>query len=74
MYSLSSKRIGSKIDLADRSRRTLLPMVFFPLDAAIDLAERPVLQDLRKTFGKTIHTWQYDVHPELPLGPPQMML
>ncbi|KAK9896610.1 DUF1264-domain-containing protein [Cystobasidium minutum MCA 4210] len=43
-------------------------------NAAIDLAERPVLQDLRKTFGKTIHTWQYDVHPELPLGPPQMML
>jgi len=42
--------------------------------AAIDVAERPVLQDLRKTFGKTCHTWQYDVHPDLPLGPPQMMM
>jgi len=40
----------------------------------MDAAERPVLQDLRRTFGKTCHTWQFDIHPDLPLGPPQMMM
>ncbi|CAD6572703.1 MAG: hypothetical protein CYPHOPRED_004923 [Cyphobasidiales sp. Tagirdzhanova-0007] len=42
--------------------------------AVIDMAERPVLQDLRRTFGKTVHTWQVDKHPDLPLGPPSFMM
>ena len=42
--------------------------------AMIDAAERPVLQDLRRTYGKTFHTWQYDKYPDLPLGPPQLMM
>lgn len=27
-----------------------------PLESAIDTAERPVLQDIRRTYGKTCHT------------------
>lgn len=30
--------------------------------------------ELQKTYGKTIHTWQFDIHPELPLGPPALMM
>ena len=29
---------------------------------------------LQKTYGKTIHTRQYDIHPDLPLGPPTLMI
>ncbi len=30
--------------------------------------------ELQQTYGKTIHTWAYDIHPELPLGPPSLMV
>ena len=43
-------------------------------DALMDAAERPVLQDIRRTFGKTVHTWQVDIHKDLPLGPPAFMM
>lgn len=56
-----------------------------------DLAERPSMLHLHRTYGKTTHTWrvaddpfsmesdvsrsrQYDIHPHIPLGPPQIML
>jgi len=29
---------------------------------------------LRTTYGKTIHTWQFDIHPDFPLGPPNLMM
>ncbi|KAL7420718.1 hypothetical protein Q5752_004669 [Cryptotrichosporon argae] len=48
--------------------KTLVP------NAVTDLAERPAMLELHRTYGKTTHTWQYDIHPELPLGPPQIMM
>ncbi len=30
--------------------------------------------ELQRTYGKTIHTWAYDVYPDLPLGPPNLMM
>ena len=30
--------------------------------------------ELQQTYGKTIHTWAYDLYPELPLGPPNLMM
>lgn len=30
--------------------------------------------ELQKTYGKTIHTWLFDEHPDLPLGPPALMM
>lgn len=55
-----------------------------------DMSERPAMLELHRTYGKTIHTWQvlpaqvvdhpltwsrqYDKHPDLPLGPPQLMM
>lgn len=32
------------------------------------------MTQLQKTYGKTIHTWAHDKHPDLPLGPPTLML
>jgi hypothetical protein len=29
---------------------------------------------LHKTYGKTIHTWAIDISPDLPLGPPNLMV
>ncbi|KAK8847344.1 hypothetical protein IAR55_005201 [Kwoniella newhampshirensis] len=43
-------------------------------NAMTDIAERPAMLELHRTYGKTTHTWQYDVHPDLPLGPPQIMM
>ncbi|KAF9246272.1 hypothetical protein BU15DRAFT_70379 [Melanogaster broomeanus] len=39
-----------------------------------DVVEQPAMLELQKTYGKTIHTWAYDEHPDLPLGPPQLMM
>lgn len=39
-----------------------------------DAAEQPAMLELQKTYGKTIHTWAYDIHPDLPLGPPNLMM
>ncbi|KAH7914968.1 hypothetical protein BJ138DRAFT_1142674 [Hygrophoropsis aurantiaca] len=39
-----------------------------------DIAEQPAMLELQQTYGKTIHTWQPDISPELPLGPPQLMM
>lgn len=39
-----------------------------------EVAEKELMQDLVGTYGKTIHTWQYDKHPDLPLGAPQLMM
>ncbi|KAI0079901.1 DUF1264-domain-containing protein [Panus rudis PR-1116 ss-1] len=41
---------------------------------ATDAAEQPAMLELQRTYGKTIHTWAYDVHPDLPLGPPNLMM
>ena len=30
--------------------------------------------EIRRTYGKTVHTWPVDVHPDVPLGPPQLMV
>ncbi|EJD06855.1 DUF1264-domain-containing protein [Fomitiporia mediterranea MF3/22] len=40
----------------------------------VDLAEQPAMLELHKTYGKTIHTWAIDKHPDLPLGPPNLMM
>ncbi|KAH9842577.1 DUF1264-domain-containing protein [Rhodofomes roseus] len=46
-----------------------------PLNGAVtDLAEQPAILEIQRTYGKTIHTWQVDAHPDLPLGPPQLMV
>ncbi|KAJ9095397.1 hypothetical protein QFC20_006679 [Naganishia adeliensis] len=42
--------------------------------AVADTAEIPAMTELQTTYGKTIHTWQYDIHPDFPLGPPQLMM
>ncbi|KAJ9121999.1 hypothetical protein QFC24_004582 [Naganishia onofrii] len=42
--------------------------------AVNDAAEIPAMTELQTTYGKTIHTWQYDIHPDFPLGPPQLMM
>jgi len=39
-----------------------------------DLAEQPAMLELQKTYGKTIHTWSIDTSPDLPLGPPALMM
>lgn len=43
-------------------------------EAALLESEQPAMLNLRTTYGKTIHTWQYDKHPSVPLGPPQLMM
>lgn len=30
--------------------------------------------ELQRTYGKTIHTWAFDLYPDLPLGPPNLMM
>lgn len=52
---------------------TLVPKGIVP-EAAVLEAEQPAMLNLRKTYGKTIHTWQSDIHPDLPLGPPSLMM
>ncbi|KAI0362189.1 DUF1264-domain-containing protein [Trametes cingulata] len=42
--------------------------------SAVDAAEQPAMLELHKTYGKTIHTWAFDIHPDLPLGPPNVMM
>ncbi|KAK4054021.1 hypothetical protein OIO90_003666 [Microbotryomycetes sp. JL221] len=42
--------------------------------AAENLAEKGPMSELHRTYGKTIHTWAYDKHPDLPLGPPSLMM
>ncbi|KAL1944503.1 hypothetical protein VTO73DRAFT_2933 [Trametes versicolor] len=42
--------------------------------SATDLAEQPAMLELQRTYGKTIHTWAIDTFPELPLGPPNLMI
>lgn len=39
-----------------------------------EIAEQPAMLELHQTYGKTIHTWAFDIHPDLPLGPPQLMM
>ncbi|TCD68892.1 hypothetical protein EIP91_009442 [Steccherinum ochraceum] len=43
-------------------------------NAAVDVAEQPAMLELQQTYGKTIHTWASDIHPDLPLGPPNLMM
>jgi len=38
-----------------------------------DALEKPLMAHLRKTYGKTVHTWQIDIHPKYPFGAPQLM-
>ncbi|GJN87972.1 hypothetical protein Rhopal_000927-T1 [Rhodotorula paludigena] len=42
--------------------------------AAEDLAEKPTMAQLQRTYGKTIHTWAIDESPHVPLGPPRLMM
>jgi hypothetical protein len=42
--------------------------------STVDIAEQPAMLELQRTYGKTIHTWAYDEHPDLPLGPPNLMM
>lgn len=42
--------------------------------AALDIAEQPAMLELQKTYGKTIHTWAFDIYPDFPLGPPHLMM
>lgn len=39
-----------------------------------DIAEHPAMLELQQTYGKTIHTWAIDSTPDLPLGPPHLMM
>ena len=41
---------------------------------ATDVAEQPAMLELHRTYGKTTHTWAYDIYPDLPLGPPNLMM
>ncbi|GAA5936816.1 OBAP family protein [Sporobolomyces koalae] len=41
---------------------------------AEDAAEKPQMQELHRSYGKTIHTWAVDSSPSLPLGPPNLMM
>lgn len=43
-------------------------------NAVSDAAEQPAMLELQRTYGKTIHTWAVDIHPDLPLGPPNLMM
>jgi len=38
------------------------------------MAEQPAMLELQTTYGKTVHTWQPDIHPDLPLGAPNLMM
>lgn len=44
------------------------------LDVVNDRVEQTAMTDLQKTYGKAVHTWAIDKHPDLPLGPPQLMM
>ncbi|CCM02393.1 uncharacterized protein FIBRA_04491 [Fibroporia radiculosa] len=39
-----------------------------------DVAEQPAMLQIQKTYGKTIHTWPVDTSPDLPIGPPNIMV
>lgn len=39
-----------------------------------EVAEHELMEKLVNTYGKTWHTWHTDVHKELPLGVPQLMM
>jgi len=51
----------------------LVPKSMVP-NAITDAAEQPAMLELQKTYGKTIHTWAHDKYPDLPLGPPNLMM
>lgn len=38
------------------------------------VAEKELMKKLVSTYGKTWHTWHTDLHKELPLGVPQLMM
>lgn len=39
-----------------------------------EVAERELMQKIVRTYGKTWHTWHTDLHKQLPLGVPQLMM
>jgi len=39
-----------------------------------EVAERELMRKLVGTYGKTFHTWHTDLHKELPIGIPQIMM
>lgn len=39
-----------------------------------DIAEKALMQKLVGTYGKTWHTWHTNLHQQLPLGVPQLMM
>lgn len=44
------------------------------LDIVNDHVERYVMPNYQQSYGKAIHTWAIDKYPDLPLGPPQLMM
>jgi hypothetical protein len=38
------------------------------------MTEKPVMQELLRTYGKTFHFWQIDRGDQLPLGEPKLMM
>lgn len=38
------------------------------------IAERELMEKLIRTYGKTWHTWHTDLHRDLPIGVPQLMM
>jgi hypothetical protein len=39
-----------------------------------EVAEHELMEKLIGTYGKTLHTWHTDLHKELPIGVPQIMM
>ncbi|GJJ12047.1 hypothetical protein Clacol_006288 [Clathrus columnatus] len=56
------------------SSKTTRNLMSYFLEMVTDYAEQPAMLSLQRTYGKTIHTWQVDIHPHLPLGPPTLMM
>ncbi|CDO69544.1 hypothetical protein BN946_scf184785.g49 [Trametes cinnabarina] len=71
-----AKLIGIEYIVSERVESGLLQLATKSLvpGAAADAAEQPAMLELQKTYGKTIHTWAIDISPELPLGPPNLMV
>jgi hypothetical protein len=64
---------GKYSTLLTTTTTTINPLSSHP-GFVLDVAEQPTMLYLYKTYGKTIHTWAIDVTPDLPLGPPNLMM
>jgi hypothetical protein len=57
-----------------KSGMLILPFGSTVPTAVIDKAEKPAMEELIDTYGKTWHFWQVDLGHPLPYGPPQLMM